>query len=287
MNLQKIRPALLAGVLAVSLCGCAQEEPVYAPIPTTSWPIQSVSPLVTPQPADPTQMPEASPSAAPVQTPQPQKASPGLIAQCPAVEAAWFDDAVFVGDSVSLKLNYYNVKSADLGSAQFLTSGSLGSANALWDVSDQSVHPSFQGEKMRVEDAVALCGAKKLYIMLGMNDVGLYGAEESAQNLVTLLALILDQSPDLEVYVQSVTPMTSTSTLKSLTNEKILAYNALVLEACEQNGWYYVDVASVMTGADGCLPREYCSDPDDMGIHFTETACALWAQYLKTHTAAP
>lgn len=287
MNLQKIRSALLAGVLAVSLCGCAQEEPVYAPIPTTSWPTQSVSPLVTPQPEVQTQAPDASQDAAPVQTQQPQAISPGLIAESAAVEASWFDDAVFVGDSVSLKLNYYNVKSADLGGAQFLTSGSLGSANALWDVSDKSVHPSFQGEKMRVEDAVALCGAKKLYIMLGMNDVGLYGAEESAQNLVTLLALILDQSPDLEVYVQSVTPMTSTSTLKSLTNEKILAYNALVLEACEQNGWYYVDVASVMTGIDGCLPREYCSDPDDMGIHFTETACALWAQYLKTHTAAP
>jgi hypothetical protein len=39
-----------------------------------------------------------------------------------------------------------------------------------------------------------------------------------------------------------------------------------------------------MTGQDGCLPRSYCSDPDDMGIHFTEQACALWADYLKTHT---
>ena len=68
---------------------------------------------------------------------------------------------------LSLKLKYYVTnqrKSSDpnlLGKAQFLTSGSLGSANALWDVSDQSVHPSYNNAKMRIEDAVAKWALKR------------------------------------------------------------------------------------------------------------------------------
>ena len=52
------------------------------------------------------------------------------------------------------------------GEGQFLTSGSLGSGNALWEVSDKSVHPAFQGEKMLLEESVPLTGAKKIYMML-------------------------------------------------------------------------------------------------------------------------
>ncbi len=34
---------------------------------------------------------------------------------------------------------------------------------------------------------------------------------------------------------------------------------------CEQNGYIYLDVASVMKDDEGNLKREYCSDPDNMG----------------------
>ena len=92
------------------------------------------------------------------------------------VPDGYFDDAVFVGDSITLKLYHYvkdmrNQGTPCLGSAKFLTAGSLGSGNALWPVSKESVHPSYQGEKMRIEKAIELMGARKVYIMLGMNDV--------------------------------------------------------------------------------------------------------------------
>ena len=202
---------------------------------------------------------------------------------------SWFDDAVFIGDSVSLKLNYYVAKqrqsdSGYMGKAQFLTSGSLGSGNALWEVSSKSVHPTYQGKKMKLEESIPLTGAKKVYIMLGMNDVGMYGPEKSVKNLETLLDRIKASAPGVTFYVQSATPMYKGAEKKSLNNETLTEYNQLVKELCLRRGWHFVDVASVLQDSSGYLPAGYCSDPEGMGIHFTDAACAVWVEYLRTHT---
>ncbi len=204
------------------------------------------------------------------------------------VDFSYFNDAVFVGDSVSLKLQYYvqGRRQSDpgyMGTAQFLCSGSLGSGNALWDVSGSSVHPAYQGEKMKIEDAVAKMGAKKVYLMLGMNDVAVYGADGSVNNMKKLLANIKAASPGVSICVQSATPMIRDS-YKGLSNELLYDYDVKLAAMCAQNGYYFIDVASVMRDENGRLPASYCSDPDGMGLHFTDAACEVWIEYLCTHT---
>lgn len=211
--------------------------------------------------------------------------------QPPQDEWGWFDDAVFVGDSVSLKLTGYVTKMRQsdpdyLGKAQFLTAGSLGSGNALWEVSDKSVHPLYQGTKMRLEDSVHACGAKKLYILLGMNDVGMYGVDGSVENMQTLLGLIKEKTPDLGIYVQSATPIHKGNEKKVLNNANLRLYNEKLKEMCDRNGYYYVDIASVLTDEEGYLPSAYCSDASGMGMHFTDEACRIWVDYLKQDAAA-
>ena len=166
--------------------------------------------------------------------PEPSSSEPpsSLVPSSPSttgVAFSYFNDAVFVGDSVSLKLQYYvqGRRQSDpgyMGSAQFLCSGSLGSGNALWDVSGSSVHPSYQGEKMKIEDAVAKMGAKKVYIMLGMNDVAVYGAEGSVSNMSKLLGNIKAASPGVSIYVQSATPRIAGKT-GSLNNDVLYDYD--------------------------------------------------------------
>lgn len=210
----------------------------------------------------------------------------GKLPESSRVDSSYFDDAAFVGDSISLKLSYYQASTSALGKAQFFASGSLSAANALWDVSSKSVHPSYQGTKSKVEDCVAKSGAKKLFIMLGMNDIGVYGLESSIEHYKELIGLIIEKSPGIQVFVQSMTPMASSSTSQSskLNNEKIKEYNTLLLEMCKENGWYYLDVASVMYDDSGSVLREsYCSDLSSMGMHFTNEGCEKWVDYLKTH----
>ncbi|MBR5134918.1 MAG: hypothetical protein IKV35_04910 [Clostridia bacterium] len=200
-----------------------------------------------------------------------------------SVDVSYFSDAVFVGDSVSLKLTNYHYSTDCLGDATFLTSGSLGVANSMWSLNDpNAVHPYLRGEKVTVVDGIAKSGCSKVYLMLGINDVGLYGVEGTFENFKTLTAKILEKSPNVTFYIQSVTPLHED--YYNVTNARVNQYNTLISEYCREKGWYFVDVASVLRDENGKLPREYCSDPDGMGIHFTDAACQKWVEYLYTHT---
>lgn len=257
---------------------------------TTQETTEETVPETTAAPTTPAPTERAPTEPAPSADPAPagSHAISGATPQSAAVSSSYFDDAVFVGDSISLKLSYYEASADKLGGAQFLTSGSLGSGNALWDVSDKSVHPSYQGSKMRLEDSVPLTGAKKLYIMLGMNDIAVYGVDGAVSNMKTLIGKILEKVPDMKVYIQSMTPTTDTSNITSsggINRTSIQRYNEALAAACQSNGWHFVNVAEVMYDSNGYLIRSYCSDPDGMGIHFTESGCRAWIDYLYTHTA--
>lgn len=206
------------------------------------------------------------------------------VPECDPVDASYFDDAVFIGDSVSLRLQYYCSSNNALGNTTFLCSGSLSATNALWDVGSESVHPSYQGKKMLIEDGVAACGAKKAYIMLGMNNIS-FGLDNATGDMVTLIDRILEKSPDVAIIVQAVTPMAATSTIrsKSLNNDLIDQYNERMRGICQERGWYFLDVNTQFKDENNNLITSDCSDADHMGIHFTTSAAEKWVRYLKTH----
>jgi len=199
------------------------------------------------------------------------------------VDKSYFDDVVFVGDSVTLKLYYYDIKTDVLGNAAFLTSGSLGVTNCLWDLyAEKEVHPSYQGTKMRVPDGVKATGRSKVYIMLGMNDIYLYGIDSTIESLKTLAKEIKEKNPEAEFFMQSVTPIYGNKI--AVTNDLVNQYNEKLILCCQQEKWKYIDVSSVLKDKNGELPLEYCGDPDAMGIHFSDAGCQVWADYLYTHT---
>lgn len=207
------------------------------------------------------------------------------------VEAAWFDDAVFLGDSVTLKLSYYcDDNTAAVGEAQFFCAGSLGYTNALWDIDrSDAVHPTYKGTTYLSSDCAVVTGASKVFVMLGMNDVGLYGVDGALESATTLLNDITAKSPDAAIYVQSVTPIMEDGQGSSWNNETIRAFNTVLKKLCQEKGYGYLDVYSVMANENGDLRTEYCSDPPStggMGIHFTDEACKVWTDYLKANVTS-
>ncbi|MDR1253855.1 MAG: GDSL-type esterase/lipase family protein [Oscillospiraceae bacterium] len=193
-------------------------------------------------------------------------------------------NAVIIGDSIALKFKLFatDKQKGDpnyLDLVKFLVAGSLGWANSLWPVSDKSVHPTYNGQKMLIEDAISQMGAKKAIFMLGMNDIGLYGIDKTIENAEKLLANVKQKSPDIKIYLQSVTPMVETRQLKDLNNTNITKFNARLAQLCQENSWVYCDIAPIFTNANGALSPEYCSDPNGLGIHLTDAGCENWAKY--------
>ena len=201
----------------------------------------------------------------------------------PPAPVNFFDDAVFVGDSVGNMLKYYAMGNGCMGDIVFLTSISLGCDNALWDLNNPNeVHPTYQGEKIRVPEGIKKSDRKKVYIMLGLNDLSRLPEEKAFDNFKVFTDEVLKTTPDVKLYIQSVTPVYRDRGI--MTNEKINRYNAQVSKYCMEKQWEFIDVASVMRTEENTLKGEYCCDKNGLAMHPTNEALQAWVDYLYTHS---
>lgn len=201
------------------------------------------------------------------------------------VDSDWFNDAVFVGDSVTLRLSYYSESDdAPLGDAQFFCAGSLGYTSALWDIDRKdAVHPYYKGQVQLCENCAELTGATKVFIMLGMNDLSIYGVEGTMESASELINRIRTNSPKTKIYMQSVTPILKGHEIGDLNNENIRALNVELEKFAVKHGYKYLDIYDLVADKEGYLKADYCGDEGAQGIHFTAAACGIWADYLKEH----
>lgn len=206
------------------------------------------------------------------------------------VSGAYYDDVLFIGDSITMSLMDYvlwqrSLRADTLGDARFLCSTGLGVGNALWQVSESSSHPLYEGAAITLEDAVAKIGASTVILMLGVNDIPNYTLEAYIQNLKVLVFLIREQSPNVNIVFQSILPRIAEGT-QELSNQRIFEFNLALDRFCLQYGFEYLDVASAMRDENGDLPFDLCSDPTTMGIHINDAGCQIWVDYLLTHAPA-
>lgn len=187
----------------------------------------------------------------------------------------YFANSVFIGDSVSLKLQMYG----GLPGATYLCYGSFGSTNALRGIIKANIWNCINGKR-------------RVYIMLGMNDLNVAGIGGAVSNMQQLCSKIESANPGVLIYIQSMTPITKAkngTNGRILNNDNIRIYNQSLSSMAAANGWYFVDVASVMYTDDGYLKDEYCSDnsASGMGLHFTSAGCGAWCWYLMYHCYDP
>lgn len=166
----------------------------------------------------------------------PAKTDTVPVPESAPVDAGWFDDAAFVGDSVSVTLANYNSSYGTLGNAKFFCSVSLSQTNALsYQAGNERLpeYPAGSGQHPRIEDGIAASGAKKVYLMLGMNCIA-SGVDRVSQDLVTLVSKIQEKSPGIAVLIESVTPMTADSPRAdgSLNNFTIQEFNEKMKAIC-------------------------------------------------------
>ena len=188
----------------------------------------------------------------------------------------FFDDAAIMGDSISYSLMVHNGKTKDLGSATFLVRGSLGIHNTL----NGQLTLSYKGSAMTPWDALAACGAKKVFIMMGTNDIGYYSIEETMTLWKTFLENIRTVSPEMDIYILSLTPMWKGGQQQLLNNATIDTYNAQLEIFAQDNGCHFVNIAPYFKDQDNSLAYNYCGD---MYVHMNEEGTAAWANLLKAY----
>ena len=200
----------------------------------------------------------------------------------PGADLSFFDGAAFIGDSVTLKLRNYHMSTGALGNATFLCVGSYSVNNAVTN----QLYLSYQGQDMAPQDALAACGAKKVFILLGMNDIALFGENSinvAMENWATMIGNIRSKNPDIQIYIQSGTPIYTGGQVGGLNNNRMDQYNVSLKAFAESNGCYYIDIATPMKDSTNGLAERYCSDSY---VHFTDAACKLWVDLLLAYAGS-
>ena len=191
------------------------------------------------------------------------------------VDAAYFDDAVFIGDSRTEGL-FLNT---GLSNATFLAHMGL-------MVDTVFTRPLFNvdGEKVSVIAALKAADFSKVYIMLGINETGWAYSSVFVQKYGELIDAIREINPEAILYIQAIMPVSQTvsDSHSYIKNAKISTYNQLLQGLAEETRVYYLDTAGAVAGEDGALPEDAAPD----GIHLVRPYCEKWLDYLMGHTAA-
>lgn len=200
--------------------------------------------------------------------------SPALVPNTgSAVTDDYFDDAAFVGDSITEGIKLYDI----------MSNATVVAARGI------NLDTVFTDDQIRTDagyttvmGALEEAAPSKIYIMFGANGVGWFTEEHFTDTYTEFVQQVKEQHPDSEIFLQSILPVTQEfdDERDDISNEKINQYNELVVQIAENEGVHYLDVASVFKDDQGCLP----ADSDGDGMHFGGKYYNLWFDYLRTHT---
>ena len=257
---------------SASSASSAVDEPVSAspePLPASS----EAPPASEPAPSDSV---DAQPSGAPEQ-------EGGLVYLTDArpvpasdrVSSSYFDDAVFIGDSITTGIRLYDVMS----NAGVWASTGAGLTNIL---SLEIAEIEGVGN-VTITRGLDLAQPGKVYLLLGANSLAA-DLDDVIAVYSSLLDQILAHAPDAIVYVQSAFPINEPLYAARyntvVTNRIIDEFNSRLLALCGQKGVAFLDVNSYFRDETGSLSENYTSD----GLHLHSAQYLDWFDYLKTHT---
>lgn len=194
----------------------------------------------------------------------------------------FYSNSVFVGDSVMLGFRNYAMKNTEtyLGNIQFLASGSFSVNNALQPPSSTSTHPIYNGKQRYIEESIALMKVDRVFLFFGINDIALAELPDVCDKYTELIGRILEQSPDVEIYIISATYTIEGQGGRKLNNENLGTLNKMMQERASENGWGYIDIMSALDDGKGNLAQEYCSDGH---LHQNTAAYDVWSEVLREY----
>lgn len=195
----------------------------------------------------------------------------GPVPESAAVEDTYFADAVFLGDSRTDGFRLYSGLKA--GTYLCATGASVES------VFTKKVDTPLG--KLPLLDALAETECGKIYVMLGVNELGWPGTELFREQAEEVILRIRADHPEAVIMLQAILPVSARQDAKGsyVNNQRVQDYNEVLRELAREQEVFYVAVDEPLTGEDGCLPADLNFD----GVHLNPDGCAIWLDYLRTH----
>ena len=271
---------LLAAAAAVCLAliiipslgsGPAQSAAAQSPEAPRTLPSASPTPEATPTP---TPTPEPTPTPVPAldfTQPEPESEE---------VEMEYFEDALFIGDSRTDGLRLYSgIQGADFYCYKGLT---------IFEVDERKI-VELNGNSYSVVEALEK-GPQyaKIYISLGVNELGYYNDDAYHQAFSEFLDTVKALQPDAIIYLENLVPVNPQKCAEYkqpsyVNNDRVADFNGVFPKLAEECQVALVDVKTALSDENGILPAEATVD----GVHFTKAWYQKWLEYLMCHTVTP
>lgn len=203
---------------------------------------------------------------------EPEKRAFAPVAESALVKDTYFDDVVFLGDSRTEGFSLYS--GLKTGTCFYAVGATVESVftKDIWETPEG---------KVPLLDAVAETACGKVYVMLGVNELGWNGTEIFRNQCAKVIDRIREDHPDAEVVLQSILPVSAKQDAKGsyVNNERIAVYNQELLALAEEKACAYLNVAEAVVDENGFLRENWTFD----GVHLNVQGCQAWLEYLRTH----
>ena len=194
-----------------------------------------------------------------------------------AVDNSYFDDAAFVGDSRTDGFMLYS----GVGTGKGFTSNGL----SIFKLAEKKAL-TIDGKDYTLLEALELGQYGKVYLCLGVNELGIYKDDAFYESYCQAIELIRQAQPNAIIYIQGLIPVNEGEIVNyngnkyKLSNEHLRVYNDLMRRAAEEKQVVYLDLYAAFADENGELPQGSSRD----GVHLGKESCIRWLEYLKTHT---
>lgn len=189
------------------------------------------------------------------------------------VDRSYFDDALFIGDSRMVGLSEYS----GLDNATFYAEVGL----TIYSLFDDPIVPLADGSMGTLEQGLKEKQFGKIYLMVGINELGTGTRERFLQTYADAVNKIRAMQPDALIFVQGILYVTQERSESDayINNPNIKVRNEDI--ATLADGWnvFYIDVNDLYSDGNGNLSKEYTFD----NAHLKAACYGAWTDFLLSH----
>ena len=211
-------------------------------------------------------------------------AQAAVLEQMKALKAtqlnAWFADAGFVGNSVSVGLKtYFKSQGADyLGGAKVMAKESYSFAND--GKTNQKFRISYGNVNAPAKDVIKAAGINKVFISMGTNDLW-NGAESAYKSYIDYIAGIRGANPGILFFIEATTPVGKSKEKGGLNNKNVDELNSKMRAFCDANpDMFFIDINTPLKDANGGLNSAYSSDKF---VHINMAGYKVWMNTVEDY----
>ena len=191
------------------------------------------------------------------------------------VEDEYFTDAVFIGDSRTVGLWEY-------GGLEEVSTFYASKGLTIYTLPEAKI-VSVEGQKEKITVYEALSGAefKKIYLMVGINELGTGDVERFVNAYRDVLEEFHRLQPEAVIYIQAILKVTTKRSEQGdyITNEGIEERNEGIRALADDVTFFYLDANPVICDESGGMKEEYTTD----GVHLKGKDIYIWKDFLKEH----